>query len=65
MPRQRGEAMIDYVVITGDDPAEAKRKVFSMCGRKLTTVKEIYGRGSINETANQARRGLEIKVLVH
>ena len=56
-----GEAMIDYLVITGADPVEAKSKVYSMLGRKLTTFMEIYGRGSINETANQARRDLGMK----
>ena len=56
-----GEAMVDYLVMTGADPIEAKHKVYSMMGGKPTTFMEVYGRGSINQTANQARRDLGIK----
>ena len=56
-----GEPMIDYLVLTGADPAEARSKVYSMLGRRPTTFMENDGRGAINETANKARRNLDLK----
>ena len=56
-----GQPMIDYLVLTGADPTEARSKVYSMLGRRPTTFMEVYGRGAINETANKARRDLDLK----
>ena len=56
-----GELMVDYLVLTGADPAEARSKVYSMLRRRPATFMEVYGRGAINETANKARGNLDLK----
>ena len=58
-----GESMVEYLVLTGADPTEARSKVYSMLGKRPTTFMEVYGRGAINETANKARRNLDLKGL--
>ena len=56
-----GDPMVDYLVLTGADPTEARSKVYSILGKRPTTFMEVYGRGAINETANKAHRNLDRK----
>ena len=53
--------MVDYLVLVGADPIEAKDRVNSMRGRRSTTFMEVYGGGAINECANRARRDIGLK----
>ena len=54
-------AMVDYLVLVGAEPIEAKDRVNSMRGRRSTTFMEVYGGGAINECANIARRERGLK----
>ena len=51
-------SMVNYLVLAGADPIEAKHRVHMMRGRMPTTFMEVYGGGAINQCANQARRSL-------
>ena len=54
-------AMVDFLVLSGADPAEAKDKVHSMMGKEKITFMEVCGKGAIVEEANNSRRNLGIR----
>ena len=52
------DKMLDFLIMSGADPTEARDKVHVMLGKPSTTFIEMYGRGSINLEANNSRRQL-------
>ena len=58
------DAMVDYLVMSGVKEAVARKHVKAMRSPKpMATFSEVYGRGSIVECANKARRDLNLKGL--
>jgi hypothetical protein len=60
-PDDSVDNMVDYLVLSGADPAEARDRVNVMLGNPPTTFIEMYGRGSINLEANNSRRQLGLR----
>ena len=52
------EMVVNYLIMSGADPSEARDRVHVMLGKPPTTFIEMYGRGSINLEANNSRRHL-------
>ena len=60
-PDDSEDKMVDYLVLAGADPTEARDRVHVMLGKPSTTFIEMYGRGSINLEANNSRRQLGLR----
>ena len=60
-PDDAADNMVDYLVLSGADPNEARDRVNVMLGKPSTTFIEMYGRGSINLEANNSRRQLGLR----
>ena len=60
-PDDTDDKIIDYLVMSGADPSEARDRVHVMPGEPSTTFIEMYGRGSTNLEAKNSRRQLGLR----
>ena len=57
-PEDIEDKYVDYLVMSGANPTDARNLVRVVMGKPPTTLIEMYGRGSMNLEANNSRRHL-------